>query len=274
MKKKIALVFITLLIILSAALTGCSSGSGITQAQLDELTTQKAALQTQLDKAQSDLASTAAEKTAQESALNGQITDLTKQLADLKAQYEYSGLTTAQLAEKLVFNYTATHTYTKTDMFICGDMSSEVWNMLKTQGISAVIAIGNPDASINNILDSVHAWVLADIGGGQKLALETTAGVVMTPAEHPLYYHGWYFNSPTDLKANNDLIKEYNVRVGFRNTLAAEVNSAMTLYNGSTNQADADKYLALYDKLKQLQTDQETLLYALKAQIDQFATRF
>jgi hypothetical protein len=274
MKKKIALVFVTILLLLTAVLTGCSSGSGITQAQLDEVNAQKAAVQTQLDKAQTDLASAQTEKIAEVNTLNTQVKDLTKQIADLKAQYEWVGLTPAQTVEKLVQNYTATHTYSTTDMFICGDMSSEVWNMCKAQGITSVIAIGDPNSAITNILQSNHAWVLADIGGGQKLALETTAGIVMTQAEHPLYYHGWYFSSPTDLKANNDLIKEYNVRVGFRNMLVSEVNSAMALYNNSDNQADADKYMVLYTKLQQLKTDQETILNQLKAQIDSLATRF
>jgi hypothetical protein len=97
----------------------------------------------------------------------------------------------------------------------------------------------------------------------------------MTQAEHPLYYHGWYFSSPTDLKANNDLIKEYNVRVIFRNTLAAETNSAMALYNSNLDDpTQADKYMVLYTKLKQLKDNQETILNQLKVQIDSLATRF
>jgi hypothetical protein len=276
MKKKIVLVFVTFLLLLTAVLTGCSSG--IPKADLDAANAQLATAQAALAQANTELESARLDRiAAQESSahLQGFVDELNAQIAGLKAQYEMVGLTTAQIAEQIVKNYHAIHVYSTSDMFICGDMSAEVSNVLKSQGIGSVIAIGDPNNAITDILQSNHAWVLADIGGGQKLALETTAGVVMTQAEHPLYYHGWYFSSPSDLKANNDLIKEYNVRVGFRNLLAAETNSAMALYNSNLdNPTQADKYMVLYTKLKQLKDDQETILIALKAQIDGFATRF
>jgi len=274
MKKKIILVFVTVVLLLSVILTGCSSGSGIAQADYDNVKAQLADVQSKLTKAQADLAAALADNTAGDALKTAQatITDLQKQLADLKAQYEWAGLTPAQIAEKLIQNYHATHVYTKTDMFICGDMSSEVWNMLKAQGISAVIVIGNKDATISDILQSNHAWVLADVGGGQKLALETTAGIVIKQSDNPLYYRGWTFSSPADITANNDLIKEHNLRVSFRNLLAAEMNTAIGLYNNSTNQAEADKYLTLYDKLKALKDAEETIINQLKAQIDGLAT--
>jgi hypothetical protein len=284
MKKKIALVFVTLMIVFSTILTGCSSGSGITQADLDAVKAQLAAAQTQLTAAQASLTQAAAEKAgvqtdlqkaqASVTALQKQVTDLQKQINDLKAQYEWVGLTPLQIAEKIIQNYTKTHSYSKTDMFICGDMSSEVWNMLKTQGINAVIVIGNKDAAITDILQSNHAWVLADVGNGQKLALETTGGFVVTQANNPLYYKGWSFSSPTDLKNNNDWINEYNLRVQFRNTLNDEVTRAMNLHNSATNQTDADKFMLLYTTLLGLRTSQETLLTQLKAQIDGLAKKF
>jgi hypothetical protein len=144
--------------------------------------------------------------------------------------------------------------------------------MLKAQGISSVIVVGDVDNAIGDILQSNHAWVLANVDNGGKLALETTAGVAYTKTEKPLYYRGRAFNSPTDLKAINDLKREYNTRVEFRNQLANEVNAAMNLYNNSSSQTEADKYLALYNKLKELKDAQEAKLLQLQTQINSLAT--
>jgi hypothetical protein len=233
-------------------------------------------VQSKLTKAQSDLAAALADTSADDAlkAAQAQVADLERQLANLKAQYEFEGGSTADIVAKIAANYHATHVYSTFDMFICSDMASEVWNMLKTQGISSVIVIGNKDAQITDILLSNHAWVLADIGSGEKLAVETTAGTVVPRNQNANYYHGWSFSSPTDLKANNDWIKEYNLRVGFRNLLKDAVNEAQTLYNNSSNQAEADRYMVLYTKLKELKEAQETLLTQLMGRISGLATQF
>jgi hypothetical protein len=158
-------------------------------------------------------------------------------------------------------------------MFICSDMSSEVWNMLKAEGINAKIVVGNKDAAIGDILLSDHAWVHAEIAPGEYLALETTGGYVVTESENPLYYKGWSFDSPADLKANNDLIKEYNVRVEIRNQIAVEVNEVLNEHNEATNQTTADKFKAVYDKLMELKDGQEIELNKIKTEIDSLATK-
>ena len=83
------------------------------------------------------------------------------------------------------------------------------------------------DTAITDILQSDHAWVLATVAPGEYLALETTGGYVVKKSENPLYYRGWSFNSPADLKSHNDMVKEYNTRVGFRNQLNTEANKAL-----------------------------------------------
>jgi hypothetical protein len=140
-------------------------------------------------------------------------------------------------------------------------MASEVWNMLKAQAISAVVVVGDKDNVIGDILQSDHAWVLADIGPGQYLALETTGGYAVQKTENPLYYIGWSFSSPAELKSYNDWVKEYNVRVGFRNLLNNEANEAFTAGNN-----------AVYTKLVELRTAQETELNKLMAKIKALAT--
>jgi hypothetical protein len=272
MKQKILVVIATIILLLSITLSGCSGGSTVTVTNTTTATTTTTlttgvsqadydGLQTQLTKAQADKAAAQTSLQAAEA-----------QIAALKAQYEFTGGTLADIAKRLVANYHATHVYSITDYFICGDMASEVWNMLKAQGISSVIVIGNVDNAIGDILQSNHAWVLATVDNGDKLALETTAGVAYKKAEKPLYYHGWTFNSPTDLKAINELKREYNVRVEFRNLLATETNAAASLYNNASNQEEADKYLTLYNKLLELKNNQETKLLQLQTQINGLAT--
>jgi hypothetical protein len=151
-------------------------------------------------------------------------------------------------------------------------MASEVWNMLKAQNISSIVVVGNKDAAISDILQCNHAWVLAAVAPGEYLALETTGGYAVKKSENPLYYRGWSFNSPADLKSYNDMIHEYNTRVGFRNQINTEVNKAGALLNSATRPADVDKYQTLYDKLVELRTAQETTLNNLMNNIKKLAS--
>jgi hypothetical protein len=93
----------------------------------------------------------------------------------------------------------------------------------------------------------------------------------VTAAKNPLYYKGWYFNSPTDLKAHNDFVKEYNLRVNFRNQINEEYNKVVVLYNNATNQAEADKYQAVLAKLLELRTAQEAELNNIMGHINGLA---
>ena len=200
-----------------------------------------------------------------------QAEELEAEVESLKEQYELTGATPAEVAEKIVRNYHETHVYSTYDQFICGDMSAEIWNMLKAQGISARLVVGNKDVVANGILDSDHAWVLAEVSPGEYLALETTAGVVIPESENALYYYGWYFDNPTSFKGYNEKVREYNTIVGIRNQIAEEVNDAADQYNNATSQAEADKWMAVYEKLKELQTAQEDRLNGIKAEIDSLA---
>lgn len=273
MKQKIFVIFATVILLLSLTLSGCSGGGTVTVTNTATTTTTITEGVSQKD--YNNLQNRYAEANHEIAVLGdllgvseGAVDSLKAQVAELKAQYEFTGATLAETATRLVANYHATHVYSTTDYFICGDMASEVWNMLKAQGISSVIVVGNVDNAITDILQSNHAWVLATVDNGAKLALETTAGVAISRNEKPLYYRGWAFANPTNLKAINDLKREYNVRVQFRNLLANEVNGAANLYNSTGN----DKYLTLYDKLKELKEGQEALLLQLQAQINGLAT--
>jgi hypothetical protein len=268
--KKIALVIITLLILLSVTLTGCSSG--IPQTTLDAANAKITDLQTQLSKAQADLASAKTKQTADEAALNDQIKALNKQITDLKAQYVTTGANTLETVTKMAKAYHDSHYYIR-DVYDCNNYAADFWDMLKQINISSVIVIGSKDKAVTDILASDHAWVLVDLGNGEKVVVDPTGGMVVKKADNPLYYQGWTFNTPGDLKANDDLKAAYNARVNVRNTLAAESNKALDLYNSAADQTEMIRYLTLYDKLEALKADQETILRQTMTQINSFSTR-
>jgi outer membrane murein-binding lipoprotein Lpp len=206
MKKKILLALVTLVLLLSVVLSGCSA-SGVPQADYDKLSAQITDVQSKLTKAQTDLTSLQTDKTTVDSELQTaqtKVTDLQKQVADLKAQYELIGLSTTELVKKITQNYSSTHYY-EVNIYDCNNMASDLWDMLKDLGINAKIVIGNIESPITNILDSTHAWVLAEVSPGQYLALDATDGRSVTRTENSYYYRGWTFDNPASLKMNDDL---------------------------------------------------------------------
>jgi hypothetical protein len=269
MKKTLVLILITIAMVFSVIFTSCQA-SGVPQSQYDQLNARVSDLQSQITKAQSDFNKLQTEK----SSIDSQLKSAQAQVAALQSQVSQSslvGATPAETAARIVKNYHDTHVYSAYDYFVCSDMASEVWNMLKAQNINAFIVIGDVEKNISDILQSNHAWVVAVVGAGQYLALETTGGYAVNQAQYPHYYHGWAFNSPADLKANNNLKNEYNLRVAFRNQLNTEASKAATFHDGSTNPQDADKYEAVYNKLVELRTIQETVLNNLKSSINKLA---
>jgi outer membrane murein-binding lipoprotein Lpp len=249
MKKKIIFTLIAAVLLISLVFAGCQGG--VPQVDYDTAMSQLADVQSHLAALQTDKAAV----DAQLEDAQGEIAALEDQIASLKL----TGATPAETAEKIVSYYHDTHIYSSYDLFVCSDMAAEVWNMLQAAGIDSIVVVGNKDTPINDILLSNHAWVLAEVAPGEYLALETTGGFTVAAGENLLYYRGWSFDSPADLTANNDLRKEYNIRVGFRNLLAGEVNNAIN------NQA-------LYNKLHQLQTDQEAILADLMDGISSLAS--
>jgi hypothetical protein len=187
--------------------------------------------------------------------LQKQVTDLTKEIADLRAQYEYVGLSRGDIARKIIANYAKSHVY-EVDIYDCNDMSADVWNMLKAQGIGSVIVVGNIDTNINDILVSNHAWVLAEINPGEYLALETTTGIVVPKATNARYYQGWYFRTPADFN-------EYSMKVEMHNLLIAEDDNVVDEYNASNDPAAQGKLAAIHDRFQGLITGLEQQLHAV-----------
>ena len=136
MRSKLTLLLITALLA-SCLLAGCQSG--VPQELYDEVLAQFNAAQAKIDEARGNISQMEAERDALLADLKScrdESAELAGQIAGLKEQYELTGATPAETAEKIVRYYYDTHEYSKTDMFTCGDMAAEVWNMLKRQGIA------------------------------------------------------------------------------------------------------------------------------------------
>lgn len=112
--------------------------------------------------------------------------------------------------KKIVEDYHKTHTYSLPDLFVCADMAIDVWDIVETQGIHAIIKVGNVNRDINTIQEANHAWVMAEIKPNQYVALETTGGYLVcdTPSfcsvNNDRYLFGWKFDNPKDFKDNID----------------------------------------------------------------------
>ncbi|MFH1650791.1 MAG: hypothetical protein ABID87_01625 [Chloroflexota bacterium] len=263
---------IPLTVVLVFLLGGCA----VSPAQYEELRAQISEVQSQNAELRADTSQQMIEQQQQEAELRKlreQNSQLETQMIALEKQYQLAGKTPAETAANIARQYHETHVYSTYDLFVCSDMAAEVWNMLKAQGISAVIAVGDVDAAVSDIVLCNHAWVLADVAPGERLALETTGGVVVPESQNPLYYRGWYFDSPRELKSHNELIREYNVRVGIRNQIADEVNKVIAEHNRTTSQSTADKLKAVYDKLVEIKEAHEAELNRISAEVNGLATK-
>lgn len=226
-------------IVLATLLAGCgapAAAPGVPQQQYDALSAQLTAaqgrvadLQAQIDRLNQAAQAAGADKTAiqaQLTAAQAQVSQLQSDVGKLKQDSQLAGSTPTETAQKIIKLYHETHVYSTYDLFVCGDMAQEVWNMLKAQNINAKIQIGNINTPVKEMTDSDHAWVLAEVAPGTYLALETTGGFSVPQSENPLYYQGWSFQSPKDFKDYADLLNEYNTRLSIVNDMASRYNDA------------------------------------------------
>ncbi len=117
-----------------------------------------------------------------------------------------------QICKEVVEEYHQNHTYYG-DIFVCGDMANDIWNMLKTRGINAKIQIGNVDKDDAMLFECNHAWVLAEVSADKWLPLETTGGYSVSFEDNPRYYRGWPFYTPKQFKEYLQLLTQYNDRL-------------------------------------------------------------
>ena len=217
--------------------SGC--GGGVPQEEYDRVVAQLKTSQEEYEAAAGQLRTSE----SQIAELQKQTAELQEQTKKLAEQYELVGATPAETAANIVKRYYETHTYSKYDFFVCADMALDVWNMLKAQGINAVIQIGNVEAPARDITEADHAWVLAEIAPGDYLALETTAGHTVSEKDNPLYFKGWFFDNPREYKRYIELRQEYDVRHSLRTQL---INKGEETYD--EYQKEFDYYQELVDQ--------------------------
>jgi hypothetical protein len=152
-------------------------------------------------------------------------------------------------------------------------MASDIWDMLKAQGINAKINVGRVDQDITAIGDANHAWVLAEVGPNQYLALEATGGYSVRKTDNPRYYFGWSFYNPKQLKnylqlniQRNDAVVKYNVALNDYNNFVDQYNKAGILTQLSWKSQLDDKKLILNQRssdLNQINQQISSLLSSL-----------
>ncbi|HQD24557.1 MAG TPA: hypothetical protein PLU40_05985 [Methanoculleus sp.] len=128
-----------------------------------------------------------------------------------------------EIVTDIVEEYYKTHTYSKYDLFVCGDMAIDVWNMVETQGINAEIAVGNINDPDARWTEYNHVWVLAEVSPDGWLALEPTGGYT---THDDNYYTGYFFENPNEFKEYLALIREYNAQISKIEKLQTEYSNA------------------------------------------------
>lgn len=224
MKAKVVLILTITAVLLSCLFVGC----GVSQKEYDKVNAQLKASQTQ-------------------------VVELQDEIKELKERYEIVGETPADTAVNIVEHYHQTHIYSKYDFFVCSDMALDVWDMLKAQGISALIEIGNVKTGAKDITEANHAWVLAEVSPGHYLALETTAGYAVWEEDNPLYYQGWLFDNPREYKRFVELRHEYDIRVvvikRLADTFEASRSAGLEAANEYTKLANEVSGMSILDPL-------------------------
>ena len=138
-----------------------------------------------------------------------------------------------RICEEVAKQYYETHTYIQNDVFDCDNMACDVWNILKTKGINAEIAVGNVDLDEYDIEDWNHVWIMAETSPNAWIAIECTGGYIVRREDNPRYYHAHFFKNPKSLRDFSRLyetyqtqLSEYNRAIDFYNSLVDEYNNA------------------------------------------------
>jgi len=139
-----------------------------------------------------------------------------------------------RIARQTVADYANSHTYFENNIYGCADMASDVWNILETKGVKAIIRTGSVKKQITTFTEVDHAWVMAEVAPNKWLALETTSGEAIEYDLNPLYYDvGWSFSNPSQLKDFILLNKQYDDALSKYNVAHDDYNNALKKYNSA-----------------------------------------
>jgi hypothetical protein len=165
-----------------------------------------------------------------------------------------------RIARQTVADYANSHTYFENNIYGCADMASDVWNILETKGVKAIIRTGSVKKRITTFTEVDHAWVMAEVAPNKWLALETTSGEAIEYDLNPLYYDvGWSFSNPGQLKDFILLNKQYDEAHAKYIAANDDYNNVLRKYNsagildklGLKNRLD-DKLVVLNERSKDL----------------------
>lgn len=156
-----------------------------------------------------------------------------KEIAEHKTENSELAQTLADIAA----SYHKTHSYMTNDngsrIYVCGDMACDVWDMVVSKGITASIMVGCVDQDISTLNQADHAWVLAELPGGDKLAIEATGGYVVHPADNKRYFFGCKFSSPREYRDFEHLQRQYNDALTKGQAAEQAYNKLAADYNSS-----------------------------------------
>jgi len=194
-----------------------------------------------------------------------------------------------RILQQIVKDYHAIHTYSTEDYYVCADMAQDVWNIVDTQGIPALLVGGNIENPAADRKKYNHAWVIVEVSPQQWIALETTAGTLVTRTANPNYFKGIFFKNPKDMKTYLDYTKEYNNELERMaalqqqyTTKLAEYNAELDNYNSlvsdyNTNYANRQLLPAAYQAsvtLKNKITAETATLEQMKSGLDQISSAY
>jgi hypothetical protein len=150
--------------------------------------------------------------------------------------------TNIRVLQQIAEDYHKIHTYSLDDFFICADMAMDVWNIVDTKGMRALLVVGNIRDPNAGWMDYNHSWVVVETAPRQWVAIETTGGFLVYKNNNPNYYRGIFFETPKDLKTNMDMRRDYNTEIDRYTTAATQYNAKVSEYN-----TELDYYKSLVD---------------------------
>jgi len=201
---------------LTSKMTGFYSTITVLDSEIQSLTNDKNALNSQLLQAQKEIDTLKSTTPQSVSTLSAQIASLVTQLGQLQTQKDRLNVEVASLTQQLTAspNHALTWTQITTDpdlrstawtgkdyqwhdkikeigriyhsshVYIadetdCDDMSVDIWNMLLAQNIKSVIVIGNLENKNATFTEANHAWLVVYNFEGKYAILEPTTGEVI-----------------------------------------------------------------------------------------------
>lgn len=172
-----------------------------------------------------------------------------------------------QIIAQIAARYHRSHSYTQEEGFVCLDMAIDVWNQLKTNGIEAKIMGGNVKENITTwnyrqlVWEGNHAWVVARLSPTEKVAVETTAGVVIKPGmgNASAYFKGIEFDNPDQIKRFELLRKKAYEVCTESDRMIRDWNE-----NVAGKQNKSEETVAQQSRIEQRKQDCENTLQALK----------